>query len=126
VRRATRPIPRSQLSISARTPRLIASGDIPEHWRSQRPLRLRHTPAEVTSFEWFALGCGLVGLLTALAIGFGGWRPRSRLVIYPLFAAVGLAVGTGLTALALASFPLFLGLLIVYFGGRWILGRRVL
>jgi len=47
-------------------------------------------------------------------------------VIYPLFAAVGLALGTGLTALALASFPLFLGLLVVYFGGRWILGRRVL
>jgi hypothetical protein len=85
-----------------------------------------HTPAEVTSFEWFALGCGLVGLSAVLAIRFGGWRPRTRLVLYPLFAAVGLAVGTALTALALASFPVFLGLLLVYFGGRWILGRRVL
>jgi hypothetical protein len=80
----------------------------------------------VTSFEWFALGCGLVGLLAALAIAFGGRRPRSRLVVYPLYAAVGLALGTGLTALALASFPLLLGLLVVYFGGRWILGRHLL
>jgi uncharacterized membrane protein len=80
----------------------------------------------VTSFEWFALACGLVGLSAAVAIRVGGWRPPSRLVVYALCAAVGLAIGTALTALALAWFPVFLGLLIVYFGGRWILGRRVL
>jgi hypothetical protein len=33
--------------------------------------------------------------------------------VYALCAAVGLAVGTALTALALASFPLFLGLLLL-------------
>jgi hypothetical protein len=77
------------------------------------------------SFEWFGLGCGVVSLSAGLAIQFGGWQLRNRLVVYALLVAVGLALGTALGRLAALSVPIFLGVLAIYLAVRWIAGRRV-
>jgi hypothetical protein len=79
---------------------------------------------DLTGFELFALGCGLVGLSGIAAISFGGWEPRSRLVVFALFGALGLAIGTAIGRLLAFSIVVFLGLLAIYVVARWILRRR--
>jgi hypothetical protein len=76
----------------------------------------------VSTFEWFALGCGLVGVSGIGAIR-AGWRPGNRLVWYALFVAFGLGLGTAIGRFLAFSIPLFLGLLALYFAGLCIVRR---
>ena len=77
----------------------------------------------MSAFEWFALGCGLVGVLGIGAMR-AGWRPPNRLVLYALFVAFGLGLGMAIGRFLAFSLPLFVGLLALYFAGRWIVRRR--